>query len=270
MATWVIGDIHGCFDSLQELWSQLDLDPAEDRLWLVGDLVNRGPKNLEVLRWARRLSGLMGDRMAVVLGNHDLHLLALAAGINPPKKLDTLDDVLGAPDREELLDWLGSRPLLYRHEDIVMLHAGLLPGWSLGEAERRAGELATALQTPDRDLILAKRTPEPNEDRIAELRRTCLALTLLRTCKAEGEPCHFSGAPSEAPDGCRPWFELWRPLEHGVTLVCGHWASLGLHLGPGLSVLDSGCVWGGALSAVRLEDMKIVQQATVERAGDLP
>ena len=270
MATWVIGDIHGCFDSLQDLWSQLDLDPGEDRLWLVGDLVNRGPKNLEVLRWGRRLSGLMGERMAVVLGNHDLHLLAVAAGINPPKRLDTLDDIMTAPDRDELLGWLASRSLLYRHENVMMVHAGLLPDWSLEEAERRARELETALQTEDRDLILARRPSEPLESRVEELRRTCLALSLLRTCNVAGEMCDFSGSPDEAPEGCRPWFELWPPLEHGITLICGHWAALGLHLGPGLTLLDSGCVWGGALTAVRLEDMKIVQQPTVERADDLP
>ena len=278
VATWVIGDIHGCFDSLQDLWSRLDLDPAEDRLWLVGDLVNRGPKNLEVLRWARRLNGLMGERMAVVLGNHDLHLLALAAGINPPKPLDTLEDVLAAPDREELLAWLASRSLLHRDEDVVMVHAGLLPHWSLTQAERQARELERALGTSDRDLILSKQPAEPVteprteplEDRIEQLRRTCNALTLLRTCNDQGEPCKFSGAPAETPEGCRPWFDLWPPLEHGVTLVCGHWAALGLHLGPGLMMLDSGCVWGGALTAVRLEDMKIIQQPTAERPQDLP
>jgi len=270
VATWVIGDIHGCFDSLQDLWSQLDVDPAEDRLWLVGDLVNRGPKNLEVLRWARRLSSLMGERMAVVLGNHDLHLLALAAGINPPKQLDTFEDIMTAPDRDQLLGWLSSRALLHREEDIVMVHAGLLPGWTLEVAERRARELETALQTSERDLILADRPPEPLESRLEELRRTRLALSLLRTCTAEGEMCDFTGSPEQAPEGCRPWFELWPPLEHGVTLVCGHWAALGLHLGPGLIVLDSGCVWGDTLTAIRLEDMKIVQQSTVERADDLP
>ena len=131
-----------------------------------------------------------------------------------------------------------------------------------------------AFGTSDRDLILSKQPAElPAEllgERIEELRRTCSALTLLRTCDDQGKPCKFSGAPAKAPEGCRPWFDLWQPLEHGVTLVAGHWAALGLHLGPGLILLDSGCVWGGALSAVRLEDMKIIRQPTAERPQDLP
>lgn len=271
MATWAIGDIHGCFDSLQELWAEIDLDPAEDRLWLVGDLVNRGPKSLEVLRWAKRLSGLMGERMVVTLGNHDLHLLALDRKVNPARRLDTLETILEAPDRRELLDWLGSCSLLHRDDDFLLVHAGLLPHWSLEEAERKARALELALASSDQEAILQRQARAALGDtRLEDLRRSCHAFSLLRTCTEEGEPSKFSGPPEETPEGYHPWFELWKPLSRGITVVCGHWAALGLHAGPGILALDSGCVWGCALSAICLEDLRIVQQPTVEQAGDLP
>lgn len=270
MATWAIGDIHGCYDSLEALWRRLEFDRAKDRLWLVGDLVNRGPKSLAVLRWARRLSEALGDRMAVVLGNHDLHLLALERRINPPKHLDTLDEVLAAPDRSELVAWLRRQSFLEHRGDLVLVHAGLLPSWSLDEAERRADELERLLDSPGESSLLARR-PSPSQDGVdEEQRRALAALTLLRTCSRHGEPCHYSGPPEGAPEGCLPWYELWRPSDHGVTVVCGHWAAQGLRVEPDMIALDSACVWGGSLTAVRLEDRRLVQQPALETTTPEP
>lgn len=264
MATWAIGDIHGCFDSLEALWPRLDFRPREDRLWLVGDLVNRGPKSLEVLRWARRLGDRLGDRLQVVLGNHDLHLLALDLGIGSSKPRDTLDEILRAGDRETLLSWLRRQSFLVERDGYVLVHAGLSPSWSLDAARSRAADLETMLGSPAEAALLTRGTAEPSDRPLEELRSALFAFTLLRTCTEAGEPCGFSGPPSEAPPGCRPWYELWRPAERGLCVVCGHWAAQGLRLDPDMIALDSACVWGGALSAVRLEDRKLVQQPALE------
>lgn len=271
MATWVIGDIHGCFDSLERLWRRLRFDWEEDSLWLVGDLVNRGPKSLQVLRWARRCSLRLGDRMVVVLGNHDLHLLALDRRVNPPTRGDTLRAVLDVPDRKRLLRWLRSQSFLHRRDDYVLVHAGFLPQWSLKKAARRARELEAVLGTKKEKKLLARDVvPSDLDKSMRRLRRACQTMTLLRSCTPEGEPCSFSGPPERAPEGCQPWYRLWDPASHGVTVVCGHWAAQGLKLRRGMIALDSACVWGGALTAIRLEDLKIVQQRTVEPAAKLP
>lgn len=271
MATWVIGDIHGCFDSLKRLWRRLRFDWEEDRLWLVGDLVNRGPKSLQVLRWARRRSKRLGDRMVVVLGNHDLHLLALDRGINPARRSDTLQPILDAPDRKRLLRWLRAQSFLHRQGDFVLVHAGLLPSWSVKKAAKRARRLAGLLGTKKEKRLLARTVNESSlSPAIRKARRDLYALTLLRSCTPAGRPCSFSGPPESAPEGCKPWYELWNPLEHGVTVVCGHWAAQGLRLTAGMIALDSGCVWGGALTAVRLEDFNIIQQRALEPPSLLP
>ena len=265
MATWAIGDIHGCFDSLKRLWRRLRFDWDNDHLWLVGDLVNRGPKSLEVLRWARRRSLRLGDRLVVVRGNHDLHLLALQRGINGPAKLDTLDAVLEAPDRKRLLRWLRRQSLLHRRDDYVLVHAGLPPGWSLDKAEKRARKLEAMLGTKKEKKLLARKIARSEVGKSMWRSRQALhALTLLRSCTPKGVPCSFSGPPERAPAGCQPWYKLWDPEAHGVTVVCGHWAAQGLKLRAGMVALDSGCVWGGALTAVRLEDLKVVQQRALE------
>jgi bis(5'-nucleosyl)-tetraphosphatase (symmetrical) len=263
--TWVIGDIHGCFDSLRRLWRRLDFDWDEDRLWMVGDLVNRGPKSLQVLRWARRRSRRLGDRMAVVLGNHDLHLLAVDRGINDLRPGDTLRQVLRARDRKPLLRWLRQQRFLYRQGDFVLVHAGLLPHWTLEKATRKARRLEEALGTRRERSLLARRVEDTDGRRSTlKMREATYAFTLLRSCTPAGRPCSFSGPPEKAPTGCQPWHRLWDPIEHGVTVVCGHWAAQGLEVRPGMIALDSGCVWGGALTAIRLEDLRIVQQRAVE------
>lgn len=268
MATYAIGDIHGCWATLEGLLERIRFSSGRDRLWLVGDLVNRGPRSLAVLRWARGL----GDGAVVVLGNHDLHLLARAAGVAERRRRDTLEEVLAAPDRGELLAWLASRPLLHREGGRVLVHAGLLPGWSLERAGDWAREVEAALAGPEgTSLLQAVRCPPypawraslPREE---ALRLALYAFAFLRCCDARGRPCHgFNGRPDEAPEGCRPWFAE-RSGETGVTFVCGHWAALGLRLAPGLAALDSACVWGGPLTALRLEDGEVFQQENLDGA----
>ena len=228
MSTWVIGDIHGCFDTLKRLWRRLEFDWETDHLWLVGDLVNRGPKSLQVLRWAHRRSKRLGNRMVVVLGNHDLHLLALDRGVNPSKPLDTLGPILQAPDRKKLLRWLRAQRFLYRRGDLVMVHAGFPPQWSPKKAAKRARKLEAVLGTAEEKLVLARSVKASKLDkRLRRLRESCYAFTLLRSCKPNGQACSFSGPPEQAPAGCQPWYRLWKPEERGITVVCGHWAAQG-------------------------------------------
>ena len=265
MATWVLGDVHGCFATLEALFARLPFAPDRDRLWLVGDLVNRGPDSLGVLRWAKGLAERMGERFAVVLGNHDLRLLACAAGIATPRGRDTLDAVLAAPDREELVEWLASRPFLHRDGDRVLVHAGLLPGWTLEEAERWAGRLEAAFAGPLRPALLKPPAAAGGRDGVPEeLRAALAAFTLLRTCTADGHLCPFSGPPDEAPPGCVPWFRIPGRRSARATVVFGHWAALGLLVEPRLIALDTGCVWGQRLTAIRLDDRAVFVEESRE------
>lgn len=268
MATYAIGDVHGCSRTLRALLAELPLDLGRDRLWLVGDLVNRGPDSLGVLRWARETAERMGERFVAVLGNHDLHLLALAAGVARPRSRDTLDELLEAPDREELLAWLRERPLLHRQDEAFLVHAGLLPEWSVEEAEVFAREAEATLRGTEGCALLAHyaagcgrgrpegaeaRGPEPEP--LERAGRTLAVLTLLRTVDRCGGPCfELTGPPEDAPPGFLPWFEAPDRRSAGSPAVFGHWAALGLRRAPGITALDSGCVWGGSLSAVRLDD----------------
>jgi bis(5'-nucleosyl)-tetraphosphatase (symmetrical) len=266
MATYAIGDVHGWFGTLERLLGQIRFDPRQDRLWLVGDLVNRGPRSLEVLRWAVAHD----SRILVVLGNHDLHLLARAAGVGEVKRRDALEEVLAAPDRDDLLSWLVRRPLLVREGPFVMVHAGLLPAWNAGEAEALARETEEALQGPEGPKLLAaleKKEVERWKKGIAGRDRVRVALvgfTRLRTLTADGRTCpEFSGPPEQAPRGCRPWYELWQP-EAGETVLFGHWAALGFRRLPAAVCLDSGCAWGQSLTALRLDDGAIFQEPSGE------
>ncbi len=251
MATWAIGDVHGCFRTLEALIGRLDLDVRKDRLWMVGDLVNRGPRSLEVLRWARARADEMGDRFQVVLGNHDLHLIARHLGVAGARPRDTLKKVLKAADGPELVDWLRRRPFVHFERvagcDYVLVHAGLRPGWSPGDALEAAGRLERKLRGPKAERLLCRRNS-----------KSLVAFTRMRMLDRKGKTHGYSGAPEEAPPGLRPWFDVEPRGCKGHTVVCGHWAALGVRLRPDLIALDSGCVWGNTLTAVRLDDRAVV------------
>ena len=259
MATYAIGDVQGCCDELQELLARIGFDRARDRLWFVGDLVNRGPMSLEVLRAVRAL----GDAAVVVLGNHDLHLLAVAEGFARKRADDTLDAVLNASDREELLGWLRGRPMMHADGRYALVHAGLLPQWSVDRALALAAEVETTLRGAGFRSFLGRMyggTPERWDERLEgpeRLRVIVNAMTRLRFCTPEGA-MDFHVKNEQAPAGYLPWFEA-RGARAEPAIVCGHWSALGLRLTERFALLDSGCVWGGALSALRLEDRWLVQ-----------
>lgn len=268
MATYAIGDVHGCGETLRALLDEIPFRPDRDRLWLAGDLVNRGPDSLGVLRWARDASERMGDRFAAVLGNHEVHLLARAAGVAGPRHRDTLAEVLEAPDADGLVAWVRSLPLLHREGDTLLFHAGLLPAWTADQAEGLARATEAALRSPEGDELLAGYTARNGSfDDFCQRsepgsRAGCAlaVLTLLRVVRPDGTPrCGFTGRPEEAPRGDRPWFEAPERRSRDARTVFGHWATLGLHVAPRVHALDSGCVWGGSLSAVRLEDGALFQ-----------
>jgi len=262
MATYAIGDVQGCYSALRQLLDQCAFDPAVDRLWFVGDLVNRGPESLEVLRF---VAGL-GDAATVVLGNHDLYLLMLRAGIEPRSANDNLDDILTAPDCDELLHWLARRPLLHVEDQYVLVHAGLLPQWTVPKAQALAKEVQDALTGKDSKKFLLRlmgSRPDYWKNRHkgwSRLRVIVNAMTRLRFCTPEGRMAlRAKGPPDTAPEGACPWFALPERASRTHTIICGHWSALGFYREEGLIALDSGYVWGGALTALRIEDGKVFQ-----------
>jgi len=263
MATYAIGDIQGCFDSLQNLLERCAFDPAQDRLWLVGDIVNRGPKSLETLRFVKSL----GSAALTVLGNHDLYLLMVAeGGAKFRAKDDTLQPILDAPDCTELLDWLRHQPLCHTEGDYCLVHAGLLPQWTAARARELAREVETKLQGPDfHDFVMNLWGSEPagwSDDLTgwARLRVIVNAMTRMRFCTRFGiMEFKAKGKLSNAPVGHLPWFDLPDRQSAESVLVTGHWSALGLKITPNLLALDSGCLWGGHLTAVRLEDRQVFQ-----------
>jgi len=266
LATYAIGDVQGCLRELESLLERCRFNPARDRLWFVGDLVNRGPDSLGVLRMVRSL----GESAITVLGNHDLHLISVAEGIGSKRADDTLQAVLDAPDCEELVAWLRTRPLIHSEPPHVLVHAGLLPQWSVNEAVALAKEVESVLSGPDyRAFISLMYGSEPvawnPELRGADRLRVIVnAMTRMRFCMPDGTmEFRTKGGPGEAPFGFLPWFDVRGRLSAGSTMVVGHWSALGLHLREGLLALDSGCVWGGTLSALRLGDRKLFQQPSL-------
>lgn len=262
MATYAVGDIQGCFASLQALLEKCSFSPEFDRLWLVGDLVNRGPRSLETLRFVKGL----GDRAVTVLGNHDLSLLMAAEGFGKRHRSDTIDDILAAPDRDELLHWLRHQRLMHVQGDYAMVHAGLLPAWSVAEARALAGEVEQALQAENyREFLANMWGSEPGawDSSLTgwpRLRVIVNAMTRMRFCSPAGEmDFKAKGELSQAPAGYLPWFEVPGRRSAATVLVTGHWSALGLRLEPNLLALDSGCLWGGKLSALRLEDRALFQ-----------
>jgi len=262
MATYAIGDVQGSFEELGALLGSVGFDGNRDRLWFVGDLVNRGPASLATLRFVRDLGG----RALTVLGNHDLHLLALAYGFAKRREDDTLEDVLAASDRDELLDWLRHRPMIHVQADRVLVHAGLLPQWDVATARALAREVEVELRGPRHREFLAQlygSRPDRWSDSlrgIDRLRVIVNAMTRLRFCTPEGVmEFHTKGEATEAPAGYLPWFEVPGRRSAERTVICGHWSALGLRIAPNLLALDSGCVWGGKLTAIRLEDRRLYQ-----------
>ncbi|HLB14621.1 MAG TPA: symmetrical bis(5'-nucleosyl)-tetraphosphatase [Burkholderiales bacterium] len=271
MATFAIGDVQGCFEELEDLLGEIGFSRSRDRLWFVGDLVNRGPSSLEVLRFVKGLD----DRAVVVHGNHDLHLLTLAAGHAKRRDDDTFDDVLAAPDRDELLDWLRFRPMLHVEDEYVMVHAGLLPSWPVAQAQDLAAEVEAELRSRRHRLFLAElygSRPDAWDDGLRgmdRLRVIVNAMTRMRFCSADGVmELRVKGEVEQAPPGFMPWFEVPGRKTRGVPVICGHWSALGLKLKRDLLALDTACVWGGALTAVRLEDRRLFQ-VQCARAADL-
>jgi bis(5'-nucleosyl)-tetraphosphatase (symmetrical) len=228
--------------------------PERDRLRFVGDLVNRGPDNLAVLRFVKSL----GASAETVLGNHDLHLIARADGVSPEKELDTLDDVLQAKDRTELVEWLARRPLVLSEEGRLFVHAGLLPTWTAADALAQSRRLELALRDPrERRRIIGQEGSDP----------ALKALTSIRTVKADGTLCKYSGAPKGAPPGCKPWFEHEGRKTRGTTVIFGHWSALGFRQGKDFVALDSGCVWGESLTALRLDDGQVFSERCIDPLG---
>lgn len=257
MATWIVGDVHGWLEVFERLLRRIDFNYRTDRLWLAGDLVNRGPHSLAMVRRARELEGLLGERFVCVLGNHDLHLLAELAGV-ARKNSPQLTEFLAAKDAQELGDWLRARPLLHRFEGTVLVHAGLWPEWTVDDAAAQAATVEAILKKrkAGRKLLDPKAVPAE----LAAEGRALFAFTNLRMCTLGGEPCTFKGNPAAAPAGCLPWFAVPGRRSAEALIVFGHWAALGLHVGDGVVGLDSGCAWGGSLTALRLEDGRIVQE----------
>ena len=262
MATYAIGDIQGCYLTFRRLLDRIGFDAATDRLWLAGDLVNRGPRSLEVLRWAYEHRAYI----QVVLGNHDLKLLACAAGLAPIKPKDTLDDILAAPDRDELLAWLRRRPFLFEEGPVALVHAGLHPAWTMNQARSHARQIEALLGADDyasliEEALAEKAVWHPGLTGAARWRALTDVFTRMRVCSGDGRPDYtFAGPPEAAPKGLKPWFDLPAPDRDGRTIVFGHWAALDLYIRPGLIGLDTGCVWGGSLTAVRLPDIAVYQE----------
>ena len=258
MSLYLIGDVQGCDAALGSLLEKIDFSPSRHRLVLLGDLVNRGPASLKVLR---RLIALQGSATCL-LGNHDLHLLAVAQGVRKPHRSDTVDDILSAPDRDGLLDWLRWRPLAVREQGVLMVHAGVLPQWSLQQTLALSGEVESVLRGADWGAFMHQmygNLPDQWHESLegaARLRVIVNALTRLRYCTAEGR-MEFetkTGGMQDAPQGFMPWFDVPERKTGADTVAFGHWSTLGWVRRPDILSLDTGCVWGGALSAVRLAD----------------
>jgi bis(5'-nucleosyl)-tetraphosphatase (symmetrical) len=265
MARIAIGDVQGCHAELRALVARTGFRSDRDQLWFVGDLVNRGPRSLEVLRYVRAL----GDNAIVVLGNHDLHLLAIAlGGVREARPGDTLDAVLAAPDREPLLEWLLHRPLAWRDaaSGDLMIHAGLVPQWSVARALDLAHEVAGKLQAAPQKVFAKMYGNRPDRwdealEGAARRRFVINTLTRLRYCQADGTvDLKLKDSPSATPLPWRPWFDIDARASRGTRVIFGHWSTLGLMQRADLLALDTGCVWGGALTAVGLDDGQCWQE----------
>lgn len=259
MATWVIGDVQGCKEPLDRLLALIAFDPTRDQLWLAGDVVNRGPDSLGVLRWLVATDAAHPGSVATVLGNHDIHLLCRSEKLCAAKRRDTLDAVLAAPDLRKLTGWLLRQPLVARLDAggrPLLLHGGLLPDWTaqfaLDEAQIASGLLRGPQRRTVLEAVLDPKQPVPMAVRLAA--DFISVVTRLRCVSAQGEVCGtFAGAPEDAPAGFEPWYAIEGRKSADSHVLFGHWAALGVRRGPNWTSLDSGCVWGQRLTALCVE-----------------
>ena len=279
MAVYAIGDIQGCYAELMALLETIQFDASSDQLWFTGDLVNRGPESLRVLRFVRDLNERTPSAAITVLGNHDLHLLAVAEGEGRQHRSDTLDEILAAPDREALLDWLRGQPLL--HHDAVLgvtlIHAGLPPQWSLRASQQYAVEVEAELRGENYRKFFAHmygNQPDQWQEDLTgwdRLRFITNCFTRLRYCDANGKlDMQAKGAPGSQAAAYVPWFEVVDRQTKDDRIVFGHWSTLGLYKGNNVVSLDTGCLWGGQLSALRLDDegsVHCVECSAYQRPG---
>lgn len=262
MTTYAIGDLQGCNGQLSQLLAAIDAQSPDARLIFVGDIVNRGPASLATLRQVRAL----GARARIVLGNHDLNLLAVSCGLRKPHASDTLDDILQAEDRDALLTWLRHQPLAFTEDDKLFVHAGVLPEWTIAQTVALSGEVETALQRDDWVDFLRNmygNAPASWSEELKgfdRLRVIVNALTRLRYCTSDGA-MDFKTAEGidQVPEGLVPWFDMPNRQTADATVIFGHWSTLGLLLRPNLLGLDTGCVWGGKLTAINLQDRSLIQ-----------
>jgi bis(5'-nucleosyl)-tetraphosphatase (symmetrical) len=262
MSTYAIGDIQGGYAEFEQLLLEINFKAEKDQLWLVGDLVNRGPDSLAILRRVKSL----GNAAITVLGNHDLHLLAVAAGVAELHHSDTLKEILNAPDRDELLTWLRQQRMIHVQDNHVLLHAGLFPDWDVQQAQELAHDVELALRGDEYVTFLDKmygNTPHQWDEALkgyTRLRAITNALTRMRICSAEGEmQFKFKGELTDIPEGYMPWFDVPDRASASATVVFGHWSALSLIIRPNVIALDTGCLWGGKLTAIRLKDRKVFQ-----------
>jgi bis(5'-nucleosyl)-tetraphosphatase (symmetrical) len=262
MATYAIGDIQGCYHAFQTLLQRLEFNLESDTLWLVGDLINRGSGSLEVLRWCYQHQ----KNIKTVLGNHDLHAIAVAHGIRKAHRSDTLQEIFDAPDGQTLLTWLRHQPLLVADKTYIMVHAGLLPHWTVSDALGYAREVEGALQSESYVDFLANmygNIPNLWRDDLTgydRLRVITNVMTRLRVCTTDGAlDFDFKGELNDVPTGLVPWFDMPNRVSKDQSIIFGHWSALGLYQRERVYGLDTGCLWGGKLTAMCLETKKIVQ-----------
>jgi bis(5'-nucleosyl)-tetraphosphatase (symmetrical) len=267
MAVWAIGDLQGCYGVTQRLLEKIRFDPAQDRLWFCGDLVNRGGESLETLRLVHSLR----EHSVVVLGNHDLSLLAISErSTDDQRKVNQdLQRILFADDRDTLIDWLRHRPLLHSDRALgwMMIHAGLAPKWTTGHAEKHAQEIERRLRSDGRRKLLRNMYGDypawsPALRGVERERAIINIFTRMRYCSTRGRIAfNEKGAPGTQVSGLYPWYEVPGRVERDLKIVCGHWSTFGLFIGHGVHAIDTGAVWGGKLSALQLDtdELRLVQ-----------
>ena len=262
MAHYAIGDLQGCYDELEALLAKIEFNPGTDTLWLTGDIVNRGPKSLQCLQFCMQHE----SRVQIVLGNHDLHLLAIAYGHGRIKRSDTIEPILDHPERQKMLDWLRAQPLMVRQQSHVMVHAGLLPQWRVEEAESLAREVETELRSSRADAYFAHmygNKPHrwsPELTGYERLRVITNVFTRMRALSYDNAiDCDFKAGLADMPGGLRAWFEAPARQNLSHKIVFGHWSALGFFNDCGVIALDTGALWGGRLTAIDLNSEAVSQ-----------